>query len=124
MSRSTYRSGATKTSTKTRGARGSGPARRPYAWLGAGAVGVGVGVWAALAGGAAVAHAEGPAADSSGSGSTVRDVSATADNGVARRSSRAAASRVAGKAPVPSVGVSGSRPAAAPTLLRARWRRR
>ena len=75
----------------------------PYGWLVAGAVGVGV--WAALAGGVAVAHAEGPAADSS-SGSVVRDASAIASSGVARRSPRAAASRVPRQAPVSQVGTS------------------
>ena len=61
--------------------------RTPYGWLGAGALIVGV--WAALAGGVAVAHAEGPAADSS-SGSVVRGASATAKSVVAPRTSRAA----------------------------------
>ena len=54
--------------------------RTPYAWLGAGALGVGV--WAALAAGAGVAHAEGPAADSSGPSSVDRGASATANTGV------------------------------------------
>ncbi|MEI7546103.1 MAG: hypothetical protein WCJ53_14920, partial [Mycobacteriaceae bacterium] len=74
--------------------------RTPYGWLGAGAVGVGV--WAALAGGAGVAHAEGPAADSTSPGSVDRGGPATAHSGVARRASRAAASRVPGQAPVSS----------------------
>ena len=84
--------------------------RTPYAWLGAGALGVGV--WAALAGGAGVAHAEGPAADSSSPGSVDRGTSATANTGVARRSSRAAANRVAAQRPVASVGASGTHLAA------------
>ena len=110
MSRSKTRRAAMKTVTRTRGVRGSGTARRPYAWLGAGALGVGV--WAALASGAGVAHAEGPAADSSGPSSVDRGASATASSGVARRSSRAATSRVAGQGPVASVRASGSYSAA------------
>ncbi|MBJ7401462.1 serine hydrolase domain-containing protein [Mycolicibacterium sp.] len=97
-------------STSTRGRR----PRTPYGWLGAGAVGVGV--WAALAGGAAVAHAEGPAADSTSSGSVGRDVSAAANSGVARRPSRTAASRVARQTPMSSVGVSDSHPAGVPAV--------
>ncbi|MFN0142689.1 MAG: serine hydrolase domain-containing protein [Mycobacterium sp.] len=97
-------------STSTRGRR----PRTPYGWLSAGAVGVGV--WAALAGGAAVAHAEGPAADSTSSGSVGHDVSATSNNGVARRPSRTAASRVARQTPMSSVGVSDSHPAGVPAV--------
>ena len=76
----------------------------PYGWLGAGVVGVGV--WAAMAGGMAVAHAEGSAADSLSSASVGRIDSATANSGAARRSSRAAASRVPRQAPVSQVGTS------------------
>jgi len=104
MSRSKTRHSAMKTVTKTRSARGSGVARRPYGWLGAGALGVGV--CAALAGGAGVAHAEGPAAEATGPGSAGRGASATATSGVARGPSRVAASRVARPAPVSSVGAS------------------
>ena len=91
--------------------------RTPYGWLGAGAVGVGV--WAALAAGAGVAHAEGPATDSASTESVSRGVSATANSGVARRPSRAAAHRVARQNPVASVGASDSdRPAAVANRVR------
>ena len=106
MSRSKTRHSAMKTVTRTRGARRSGAARRPYAWLGAGAVGVGV--WAALAGG--LAHAEGAAADSTGPGSVGRSDSATANSRVARGPSRVAAARVARPASVSSGSVSVSHP--------------
>ena len=91
--------------------------RTPYGWLGAGAVGVGV--WAALAAGAGVAHAEGPATDSASTESVSRGVSPTANSGVARRPSRAAAHRVARQNPVTSVGASDShRPAAVANRVR------
>jgi len=72
-----------------------------------------VGVWAALAAGAGVAHAEGPATDSAGTESVSRGISATANSDVARRPSRAAVNRVARQNPAASVGASNSRPTAA-----------
>lgn len=65
---------------------------------------MGVGVWAALAAGAGVAHAEGPATDSASTASAGRGVSATANSDVARRPTRAAAHRLARHNPVAAVG--------------------
>ena len=80
---------------------------------------MGVGVWAALAAGAGVAHAESPATDSANTASAGRDVSATANSGVARRPSRAAAHRVARQNPVAAVGASDShRPTAVANRVR------
>lgn len=87
---------------------------RPYERLGAGAFGVGV--WAALACGVAVAHADGPAADSTSPSVAGRSASATVNSGVARGPSRTHSARVARQTPAPSVGVPGSHPAAVATM--------
>ena len=94
----------------SRSARGRRP-RTPYAWFGAGALGVGV--LAALAGGAAVAHADGATSDSPAVRHADRGAPATAHGGLTQRPLGAAANRVARQAPVLSVGVSGSQPVAA-----------
>jgi len=74
---------------------------------------LGVGVWAALAGGAAVAHADGATSDSPAVRHADRGAPATAHGGLTQRPSGAAANRVARQAPVLSVGVSASQPVAA-----------
>ena len=92
-----------------------GGARRhhtPYAWLGAAALSAGV--WATMAGGAGVAQADSSGADSAPAAAYgSRGASASANTGVARRPSSAAASRVTHQTQLPPVSLVGPHPAAA-----------